>query len=121
MSMSNIFLQRYMIADGESEEISVEIDRPVRVAEMEYTCEFRIKKDASVLVASYAVGADEVQAVMIVFEAIRDSLKSNLPAATWYGLPIDIAFPRTIPYAAGVETYREIEEAVDEMLRARFG
>jgi len=65
-------------------------------------------------------GADEVQVVMIVFDALRQRLKELFPTATWLGLPVDIAFPRAIPYVAGFDTYKEIETMADKHIEDKY-
>lgn len=62
-----------------------------------------------------------MQAIMLAFDAVREILKAKFPEATWQGLPIDLAFPKSLPYVVSLDVYKEIEAFADQLLRARFG
>ena len=116
----NTILRRSMSSDDPNQEILIEIDRPIRVGSMECQCPFRVSLAGVVSIESSAFGADEIQSVMLAFDALRELVGTSYPGATWFSLPLEMAFPRAIPYASGIETYREIEAIVDEELRTRF-
>jgi len=100
--------------------IEVQICEPVLIEPDLHRCDFTILSASAGTSSASAYGADSVQAVMLSFDAIRDALKSTHPGAIWLGLPIDLAFPRTIPHVAGADLYREIEVQVDAFLAAKF-
>lgn len=117
--MGEVILRRVM-SDSRGD-ISIEIDKPTREGELECACSYRILRNGVPEVASAAHGLDEVQAAMLAFDAIREDLKEKFADANWQGLPIDLAFPRAIPYMAGLDTYRELELSIDKRLEEKFG
>ncbi|MEZ5901184.1 MAG: hypothetical protein R3D51_17020 [Hyphomicrobiaceae bacterium] len=116
----NAILRRSMSFAGSDQEILIEIDQPIRIDSMEFQCAIRISAAGLLAKQASAFGVDEMQSVMLAFDALRGLIGEAYPGATWCGLPVEIAFPRAIPYAAGVETYRQLETLVDEALQAKF-
>jgi hypothetical protein len=107
------------LADG-SQSLIVESDQPVFSQADEFTCEYRIMVGAGSTSSTQIKGADEIQAVMLAFDAIRLALLDNYPSASWMGLPVELSFPRPIPCVAGIDTYKEIELLADQSLENRY-
>jgi hypothetical protein len=90
----------------------VVIGKPTQQGADEWRCDFEIRS-VSATTTDHACGADSVQALMLSFDGIRQALYAFDPGLCWEGMPIDLAFPRTIPISMGDEFYREIESHID--------
>lgn len=97
--------------------IHVRIAQPERVSAGEWRCPFEIR-GAGLSGISYARGVDALQALDLSYFIIRrqlDSLKLNL---TWEGGPIQLAFPRRIPFIGTLKFTQKLERYVEkELLR----
>lgn len=98
-------------SDGRST-CEVVISKPTQQTVDEWRCDYEIR-GAMATKAGYACGADSVQALMLSFDGVRRELTAYQPEVFWEGLPIDLAFPRTIPISIGDDFYREIEKHID--------
>ena len=103
-------------SDGRST-CEVVISKPTQQSADEWRCDFEIRV-ATATKADYACGADSVQALMLSFDGIRRELSALEPALLWEGMPIALAFPRTIPISMGDEFYREIENHLDAKIES---
>jgi hypothetical protein len=113
-------LRRTMELVETKQSIFIEIDQPSSAGGAEYCCELRIRLDGKSISTLKVHGADEIQAIMLAFDAIRTLMLDKYPTATWVGLPVELAFPRSIPYIAGIDTYKEIEAFANRVLDARY-
>src|SRR5262245_33466883 len=100
-SKSNIFrvLGTRWLTDSRNPRIRalVSLGEPEQVAKQEWRCPYKIR-GAGIRRVDYAYGVDALQALSLAFQGIRalvDSLPHNLG---WMGEPMELAFPRTIPY-----------------------
>lgn len=111
---------RNLVLEGSGQTMTVEIMQPTRVAAEEYVCQARITPDGAPPFLVSATGSDSVQSLMLIFDAIRGELLNRYPDATWVGLPLELAFPRSIPWVADLATYKEIEAFADAALNRTF-
>ncbi len=95
----------------------VVISKPTQQSVDEWRCAYEIR-GATATKAGYACGADSVQALMLSFDGIRRELSTYEPELSWEGIPIDLAFPRTIPISIGDDFYREIEKHIDAKIES---
>jgi hypothetical protein len=107
-----IIAHRVLTTSDDRVACEVVIGKPTQQGAEEWRCEFEIRS-ASATKTGYACGADSVQALMLCFDGIRKELSALEPALLWEGMPIDLAFPRTIPNFMGDGFYREIEQHID--------
>jgi len=118
--MSGVLLERAMQLGESPHNVIVQIEQPTAIRAGEVECRFTISHGAEQINGA-VYGADAIQSIMIAFDALRQALLDEFPSATWQGLSIEISFPRAIPYVAGLDTYREIENLVDRYLNEKFG
>ncbi len=118
--MTGPIATRTMMLSGSGQSITIEIMQPSRVTDDEYVCQARITPESERPFLVSASASDSVQCLMLIFDAIRGALLNRYADATWAGLPLELAFPRSIPYVADLETYKEIEAFADEALNRKL-
>ncbi len=116
--MTNVILRRTMFLEEGTRQLQIEIDLPYSHAPDEFVCEYRII-DGPAISLEAIHGSDSIQTVMIAFDAIRDALFTQFPTARWHDLPIELAFPRPIPYIAGIDIYKDIEKFASDYLAGK--
>lgn len=115
-------LQRVMELADSNQQIRIEIDQPQWPQADTCSCDYRIVSGGQISISHTVFGADEIQAVMIVFDALRQQLNEHFPTATWLGgLQVEMAFPRAIPIATGFDTYKEIEALAEKHIEDKYG
>jgi hypothetical protein len=101
---------------GAIDRLLIEIDTPTPNSVGEILCNYRIL-EGSACYSSAAYGSDAIQSFVLALDGIRNILLSRYPSATWADLPIELAFPKHIPYFAGIKFYKDIEKYVDSQLQ----
>jgi len=97
----------------------VQLGEPEQVAKHEWRCPYEIR-GAGARGVKYAYGVDALQALSLAFQGIRalvDSLPHDLD---WMGEPIELAFPRMIPYFGSNKFTRRLQKMVDQELAANL-
>lgn len=88
------------------------IAKPVQVDREEWRCDVEIRGPHGAKKGSI-YGIDALQALMLSFENVRAQLNNIKPPVFWLDLPVDLAFPRTIPNMLGDDFYRRVEAYID--------
>lgn len=95
--------------------VSVQIGRPYKIKN-EWRAPYRVLGIGRAR-TGFAVGEDAVQALMIVFEAVRADLDREKTALSWLsGEPGDVGFPRLIPTSFGQLFMKECESLMDKQV-----
>ncbi|MFM9849646.1 MAG: DUF6968 family protein [Hyphomicrobiaceae bacterium] len=84
------------LGDG-GRSVRIEIGQPVRVDAGEFSCDVRMAASGESALVLSAAGADEIQSLMLAFDAVRVALAERYSSATWLDMPFQLAFPRTNP------------------------
>jgi hypothetical protein len=95
--------------------IRVKIAQPERVAPGEWRCPYEIR-GAGMSGIQYVRGVDALQALDLAFQVIRIRLDGLKGKVTWEGNPVQLAFPKRIPYIGTLKFTKKIEQQVESEL-----
>lgn len=95
--------------------VSLGTPRPSDLGEDEWECPFRIK-GAGLAIVEFGRGVDAMQALITALQGIRYFLDKTGLALSWDGLPVHIAFPRSLPPSLHPTFTRRLERLVDREL-----
>ena len=91
--------------------VIVQLGRPRRRRTGEFECRYRVRGVGRTKVGR-ALGEDSVQALQLVFEAVRVELEPHSPTLAWYGEPGETGFPYYVPYSLGGRFRKRLEAMV---------
>ena len=100
-----------LVASGRP--VDVEFDAPVRRANGEWTCGYRIRGIGR-LRAGRAAGEDALHALLLACASARQLLEPFAAGLTWNGEPGELGLPELIPDYFGGEFRRRVERLVRE-------
>jgi hypothetical protein len=103
-----------LIKSGDA--VCVELERPARRASGEYRCRFRIRGMGRPRLGR-AFGEDSMQALMLAFEAMRQTLDPLASRLSCDGEPRQLGFYRFVPDIFGEPATRRIHAALDRAIR----
>jgi hypothetical protein len=95
--------------------VTVQLGRPRRRRTGEFECPYRVRGLGRVKVGR-ALGEDSVQALQLVFEAVRLELEPHAATLTWYGEPGETGFPQYVPYTFGGRFRKRLEAMVNRAI-----
>lgn len=107
--------RRLQSVDNPARIVSVQIGKPYNIKN-EWRAPYRVLGIGRAR-SGFAVGEDAVQALMLVFEAVRAELDRGNTALSWLsGEPGDVGFPRLIPTSFGQVFMKKCEALMDKQV-----
>jgi hypothetical protein len=102
------------IVGADGGEVIVEVAKPYPNPKGDWSCEFRIRGLGDGR-ARAIHGVDGMQALQLVFVAIRGHLQMYADRLAWLGEPLegDMGFPQPIPSHLGPEFTQRIEDLIE--------
>jgi hypothetical protein len=92
--------------------VTVQLGQPRRRRTGEFECPYRVRGLGRVKIGR-ALGEDSVQALQLVFEAVRQELEPHAAILTWYGGERgETGFPQYVPYTFGGRFRKRLEATV---------
>ena len=107
-----VIASRVLVDPVTGSEFHVSVAKPAQKSAIEWICEFSVSSPSGPS-SGYACGGDSIQALMLCMDAIRNELSRYPEELNWDGLPLALAFPRTLPISLGEEFYYNIESQVE--------
>lgn len=97
--------------------VTISLGRPrLPKGERDWECPFRIS-GAGFRVLEYGYGVDAIQALQTALGGIRNVLDKSGKTFEWFGLPIEVGFPRSIPSYGDTRLTKKLETLVDSELK----
>jgi len=97
--------------------VTVTLGKPrLPKGERDWECPFRIS-GAGIRVVESGYGVDAIQALQAAIGGIRHVLDTSGKSLEWFGLPIEVGFPRPIPSYGDTRLTKKLEKLVDSELK----
>lgn len=103
---------RHLARSDTGARVTVQLGRPRRRRTGEYECPCRVRGLGPARIGR-ALGEDSVQALQLVFEAVRLELEPHAAILTWFGAHGETGFPRDVPYSLGSRFRKRVETTID--------
>ena len=113
-----IAIRKLKVDKSSKRTVVVQFWAPERVASDEWRCPYEVR-GGGLRGLKYSYGVDSMQALGLVFQAVRNDLEA-LKEATWFDIPLQGCFPSFVPFVGDIEVTRRIEKMIDQELRANL-